>query len=112
MGLPGVIISSIVALIFVEIPWETSVFFKKYFKSSALSYIMDILQASVICCVASFASYLVCLHFVGGIWGIVLRLIVTVAFGVVIYIPFICFAPKYGNVKKRLVNLFQRKGRQ
>jgi hypothetical protein len=55
----------------------------------------------------------VCLHFAGGIWGIVLRLIVTVAFGIAIYIPFICFAPNYGNVKKRLVNLFnQRKGRQ
>lgn len=40
IGLPGVIISSVVALLFIEIPWETHVFFKLYFGKKSRDYIL------------------------------------------------------------------------
>ena len=61
IGLPGVIISSVFALVFVEIPWETSVFFKKYFKRSAVQYIGDIfsllLRTAIALCIVNVISY-------------------------------------------------------
>ena len=38
IGLPGVIISSVLALVVVEIPWETIIFFKNYFKIGIFEY--------------------------------------------------------------------------
>lgn len=43
IGLPGVLISSILALVAVEIPWETGVFFKKYFQIGVSRYMADVL---------------------------------------------------------------------
>lgn len=110
IGLPGVIFSSIVALIFVEIPWETSVFFRKYFKQNAWLYVMDIFFAAFVCGVATILSYFMCLRFENGFFGIAIRLFVTLVICIGIYAPLIYFLPKYKNVKVRLLNLMKQIG--
>lgn len=61
IGLPGVIISSVFALVFIETPWETAVFFKKYFKRSAAQYIGNVfsllLRTAVALCIVNAISY-------------------------------------------------------
>nr|WP_288723697.1 oligosaccharide flippase family protein [uncultured Sellimonas sp.] len=48
IGLPGVILSSVIALIVVEIPWETVVFFRKYFEKNIFPYLKEIFKSAVI----------------------------------------------------------------
>lgn len=45
IGINGVIISSIVSFIVIEIPWETHALYKYYFKTSARNYILEMIQA-------------------------------------------------------------------
>ena len=77
VGLSGVIISSILALIVVEMPWETIVFFKKYFEKSLREYLWLIIKSVFLCglcfVVSFFLSYFIC----GGVLGLILRLIIT-----------------------------------
>lgn len=47
IGLEGVIISSIAALVIVEIPWETHVLFSRYFKCSERNYYFSVLKMTV-----------------------------------------------------------------
>lgn len=44
IGLSGVILSSIFALIMIEIPWESAVFFKRYFRAGLSAYVRDVLK--------------------------------------------------------------------
>lgn len=53
IGLPGVIISSIVALALVEVPWETTVFFKRFFQKKMTPYLWDILRSLLSTAVAA-----------------------------------------------------------
>ena len=58
IGLAGVIISSIIACTFIELPWETAVFFKHFFKRKNTLYYIDFFKltlASVFCWLLSFA---------------------------------------------------------
>ena len=61
IGLPGVIISSVAALVLVEIPWETGVFFKKFFCRKISPYLLDILLStlttSIAVAIVAAASY-------------------------------------------------------
>ena len=77
IGLPGVIISSVLALVVVEIPWETIIFFKNYFKTSIFEYSVMILKSIIICGCCFAVSFFVCSFIPWGILGLALRLIIT-----------------------------------
>lgn len=77
VGLPGVILSSILALAVVEMPWEAIVFFKHCFNTNAEEYGKLILKAVFFCCLAFTLTFLICAMLPVGIFGIILRLAAT-----------------------------------
>lgn len=77
IGLPGVIISSIFALAVVEMPWESIVFFKQYFNVRVIEYGLLILKSVLFCGVSLGVTLFICQFLPYGIWGIVLRLVIT-----------------------------------
>lgn len=77
IGLPGVILSSILALAVVEMPWEAIVFFKHCFNRSAKEYGKLILKAVFFCCLAFIPTFFVSAMLPVGILGIILRLVAT-----------------------------------
>lgn len=79
IGLPGVIISSILALAVVEMPWESIVFFKNCFNVKAIEYGVLILKSVLFCGIAFAITFCVCNFLPYGILGIVLRLVTTLA---------------------------------
>lgn len=77
IGLPGVIISSVLSLVVVEMPWETIVFFKHYFRRNPAEYLGLIIKSLLLCSIGVCVSYFFCDLLPEGIIGIGVRLLVT-----------------------------------
>lgn len=59
-GVIGVILGFSVSLTLVEIPWETYVLFKYYFKKSSLSYVKELVAYTIIAIVCIVTTYFAC----------------------------------------------------
>lgn len=103
IGLPGVIISSILALVIVEMPWEASVFFRRCFNKSANEYGLLILKAILFSGIAFGITYYVCLSLPYGVFGIIIRL--STALAVCATISFVML--KYTNGGKQVLQRFK-----
>lgn len=77
IGLPGVIISSIIALAVVEMPWESFVFFKRYFNMRPVGYALMIFKSVLLCAGCFGVTFSLCYFLPYGIKGLLLRLIQT-----------------------------------
>lgn len=60
IGVAGVMISTIISYAFIEMPWETHVLFKIYFKQSELKYYLEMITATATMIVAGLVTYFVC----------------------------------------------------
>lgn len=60
IGVAGVMISTIISYAFIEMPWETHVLFKIYFKQSELKYYLETITATATMIVAGLVTYFVC----------------------------------------------------
>lgn len=104
IGLPGVVISSILAIIVVELPWETIVIFKNIFPKKMISYVVEMLKSLIICIVL-----MVIFHFIGmylpvGIKGIIIRSGVVIVFCMMFFGILIKYVPSY----KFIINIIKR----
>ena len=104
IGLPGVVISSILAIIVVELPWETIVIFKNIFPKKMTSYVVEMLKSLIICIVL-----MVIFHFIGMylpvvIKGIIIRSGVVIVFCMMFFGILIKYVPSY----KFIINIIKR----
>ena len=60
IGVAGVMISTIISYGFIEIPWETRVLFKIYFKQSELNYYLEMITVAAAMIIAGLVTYFVC----------------------------------------------------
>jgi O-antigen/teichoic acid export membrane protein len=81
IGIIGVVISTIVSYLVIEIPWETRVLFRLYFKVSQTSYYSSLLYMFASGIIATTITYLICATTVGGVLGILYKL------GICIIVP-------------------------
>lgn len=63
IGMKGVILSTIISYALIELPWETHVLFKEYFKFSEKIYYKDLIQFGIVAITASTISYNICVLF-------------------------------------------------
>lgn len=79
IGISGVIISTILSFLLVEIPWETSVLFKKYFNIGVSGYYKSHLFYAVFFSVIIFCTYMICSVInVGLISTLIIRILVCI----------------------------------
>lgn len=71
IGVAGVVISTIVSYLFVELPWETRVLFKHYFGISPSGYFGDIFSMFVKWVATIAITYFLCLNIPQGIFGFI-----------------------------------------
>ena len=77
-GLYGVVISAVIAMMTVSIPWETSVLFKHYFKIPLYGYYRTLFVSLLIAIVVSVLTYFVVNQIIGGgVARFVLKTIMT-----------------------------------
>ncbi len=89
IGLEGVIISSIAALVVVEIPWETHVLFSCYFKCSEKMYYCKVLKMTIAFIPISLVSFLVTRRFPATFIGLSIQgLLCTVIFVIMMCVFF------------------------
>lgn len=79
IGLPGVVISTIVSMLFINFPCGSYVLFHKYFKSKKeyISYMMGTMYNFIVICITSMITYWVC-SFVTqyGMYGLLIKIII------------------------------------
>lgn len=108
IGLPGVVISSIAAIAIVEIPWETHVFFKKYFGFKPTRYYLFLLLTSAVTIYAAFLCYTKCDAIGTGILGIILKAIFTTAICMIISLPFVLFTKEGQSIVAKIGSHLKR----
>lgn len=74
IGIAGVVISTIISFLFVEIPWETAVLFKKYFKKTSVNYYLEQLVYGIFWGGIIAGTYLLCQFLPANPW---IRLIIS-----------------------------------
>ncbi len=113
IGLAGVIISSIAALVFVEMPWETTVFFRKFLKMKMLPYIRKIFISVILCFAVGLSSITLGSWLVHAIPNLVLQIVILLLMCLLItaavYIPIIRCSKESSNIIQLIKN---KKGKE
>ncbi len=108
IGLPGILISSIATIWFVEVPWETWVFFKKFFQRSAKQYIMyfalSILFSVALSLVCGGLGYLVGGLVTQPVLRVVVLLLMCAVVGMGACVPIVLKSP----LKNEIVQMLKR----
>lgn len=60
VGVIGVMLSTVISYAFIEMPWETHVLFKNYFKKSEKGYYMEMITTTLCMTVAGIITYSIC----------------------------------------------------
>lgn len=109
IGLPGIIISSILALVVVEMPWESIVFFKYCFNVKTTEYKVLILKSVLFCGIAFSITFFTCNFLPYGIWGIGLRLVTTLIICAIVAFVMLRFTRGGKQALRRFEFILKRK---
>ena len=109
IGLSGIVISSIAALMLVEIPWEVHIFFKLYFKKSEFGYYLQIFKFSLVALVATVGSYFACMYIPENIIGFVLRIVICIIIPNILFFAVYFRTEEFNSAKDRVLRLIKRK---
>lgn len=60
IGIYGIVLSTIIAMLLISLPWETKVLFEKYFCVSDYDYYKSMLKRLLITMMTGFATYIIC----------------------------------------------------
>lgn len=108
IGVAGVAISTVISYVFVEIPWETKVLFKNYFKTSQREYYKEILTSFVQLIFVGGITYFICDRiFVFGIAGISIRLCICITVPNILYVILNLKNPFFIQAKEFAEKIFQ-----
>lgn len=95
IGMDGVIISTLVCTIFINVPWGSYILFKNYFKKSLKEYFAQLAYYLLITNVAGFVTLWICSRLPATGW-----MILFVKAGICCIVPNIIFFVFYKNMKE------------
>lgn len=67
IGIYGITLSTIVAMLIISVPWETRVLFKHYFNRSSKQYYITLISKTAITAIVGAFTYFVCTLYSGGL---------------------------------------------
>ena len=108
-GLYGVLLSTIIALIVIDLPWLIHNVFKTLFrKQNAIKYILELFKIAIYTVVSSVLVYMICLkiHY-EGIIGLVVRFIVAVLLSAVVMFAGEFKSSKFVKFKRIILGLIK-----
>lgn len=80
MGIPGVVIATIISMLFVALPWETKVFMQQMFPGHFRKYMITQVEYFVLTCLLGAETYALCsMAAGGGIVELVLKTVICIA---------------------------------
>ena len=111
IGISGVLISTIVATVFIETPWETYVLYKYMFKRSVFSYIKQLCSGVVVTILSMIVTYSICsMIFLENIVLVfIIRMIICFIVPNIIYILCFCRTKEFSLVICKVKSILQNK---
>ena len=110
-GVAGAIIASIVCLLIVEIPWETIVFFRKYFSDKKTDYVKKLFVYSLIniaiCCITFYFTSHISVE--SQILTFIIRVVICTLIYAVAYWCIYSHTDEYAMGKMTIGAIYQRK---
>lgn len=108
MGIYGIILSTIIAMLIISVPWETKVLFKYYFDRSPKQYYLTLIAKTVITVVVGTVTYLLCSLYKGGLVATLLvRAIICIVVPNVIFISIYHKSENFEYMIKLIKKLFR-----
>jgi len=106
IGIYGIIISSVLSMILVDIPWESKTFFRKIFNINASSYYKKIFKIFIVFIFTLLSSYCIC-YFINlnSILNLVIKFIVSMIIMNIIFYIVYKNTYEYNYLKNIIINL-------
>lgn len=100
IGIYAIILSTIISILLIILPWSTYITFKQYFKNGLKDYFVMLIQGVLFTGIISVLTYFICsLIDVNGVIGLIIKLIIATLFSNILY--YIVFAKtKYYKTAK------------
>lgn len=107
LGVAGIVLSTIISIVFIEFVWATKVLYKNYFKKEKIStyFIWQAIYALTTIAIA-IITYFICSRVVGdGILSLIIKILICIVIPNVLY--FICYnKTEYFKQAKEFINKF------
>ncbi|MFR7918802.1 MAG: lipopolysaccharide biosynthesis protein [Anaerostipes sp.] len=112
IGLYGVLLSTILALLIIDLPWLLRNVFKTIFLGQSLiGYIAELLKIALYAFISSIITYVICKNIIyGGILGLIIKLIIAVIISVGVFCIAEFRSAQFNKCKRILLSMF-RKGK-
>lgn len=113
IGINGVLISTLLCSIFINIPWGTHILFKHYFKRSEMEYFAKMALYIVGTCFVGIVTYMISgLVNLTGILGLSIKLLICVVVPNVLFIIMYCRNKEFKFLKDLVYRVLKLKGRR
>lgn len=111
IGLYGVLISTILALLIIDLPWLLHNVFKTLFVNQSLKkYVIELIKLALYSTISSFISYILCRNInFKGVIGLAVRLIIAVVISCGIFIIAEFKSEQFKKSKKILLSMIKRR---
>ena len=79
IGIYGIIISTIISIVFVIFPWSSFILFKKYFEDGYKSYLKTTILSAIITILTAFITYIFCnIFFKNTLGNLIIKIIICI----------------------------------
>lgn len=111
IGIYGIIISTIISIVFIIFPWSTYVLYKQYFKTGYLEYLKKYAYNFLITLIAAFITYCVCLKFawIYTLKNFIIRCVICVIVPNVIFLVAYCKTNDFKSTVSWILKKFKIK---
>lgn len=109
LGINGVLIAGIVGFFVISMPWETAIFFKKYFNKGQVKYYLKMLfYTLIILALAMLTFYLCSLIHIEGFFGLCIKALICVTVPNILLVVIFSKTKEFKVVKNKLMKIISR----
>lgn len=110
IGMFGILLSTIVSMMFVGMPWLIYNLFTVMFKRRATEFIGVLLLYTLLACVSAVVSYMICQNInIGGLSEFIIKGVIALTITNIVYIVVLYKTKEYKSVKEMVINILKRK---
>ncbi len=109
IGLFGILLSTILTMAFIGMPWLIYNLFTVIFKRNAIEFIFKMIFYTGLVCIMCVITYAVCVHIsLSGVVGFVVKGIVIFGIANVIFLGATFLMPEFGQTKELILKIIKR----
>lgn len=110
IGMFGILLSTIVSMLFVGMPWLIYNLFTVMFKRRAAEFVGILLLYTLLGCVSAVVSYMICRNInIGGLSEFIIKGVIAFTATNIVYIAVLYKTKEYKSVREMVVNILRRK---